>query len=152
MADIVHRLGIHSPVPQVYKALTTLEGLAGWWTEEVAGDPAPGGTIVFAFRTPTGELKGQMGMRVEQLEENSLVVWRCVDGSAEWLDTTIHYELSEQDGQTIVLFAHRGWREVIEFTHHCCTKWATFLLSLREYVETGAGKPSPRDLKIDNWF
>jgi len=30
-------------------------------------------------------------------------------------------------------------------------KWATFLLSLREYVETGTGKPSPHDLKIDNW-
>jgi hypothetical protein len=30
-------------------------------------------------------------------------------------------------------------------------KWATFLLSLRDYVETGKGKPSPHDLKIDNW-
>jgi hypothetical protein len=30
-------------------------------------------------------------------------------------------------------------------------KWATFLLSLKELVETGHGKPSPHDLKIDNW-
>jgi hypothetical protein len=30
-------------------------------------------------------------------------------------------------------------------------KWAVFLLSLREYVETGKGKPSPYDVKIDNW-
>jgi hypothetical protein len=30
-------------------------------------------------------------------------------------------------------------------------KWATFLLSLRALVETGAGLPSPRDLKIDDW-
>ena len=30
-------------------------------------------------------------------------------------------------------------------------KWATFLLSLREYVQTGAGRPSPNDLKIDDW-
>jgi hypothetical protein len=29
-------------------------------------------------------------------------------------------------------------------------KWATFLLSLREWVETGAGRPSPYDLKIDD--
>jgi len=34
---------------------------------------------------------------------------------------------------------------------HCSMKWATFLLSLREFVETGTGKPSPRDIKIDNW-
>jgi hypothetical protein len=28
---------------------------------------------------------------------------------------------------------------------------ATFLLSLRALTETGKGKPSPDDLKIDNW-
>ena len=34
---------------------------------------------------------------------------------------------------------------------HCSTKWATFLLSLRDLVETGKGKPAPADLKISNW-
>ena len=34
---------------------------------------------------------------------------------------------------------------------HCSTKWATFLLSLRDLVETGQGQPSPDDLKISNW-
>lgn len=57
----------------------------------------------------------------------------------------------EEDNQTIVLFGHRNWREAVEATAHCSMKWATFLLSLREYVETGKGKPSPHDLKIDNW-
>jgi hypothetical protein len=30
-------------------------------------------------------------------------------------------------------------------------KWAMFLMSLRELVETGKGKPAPGDVKIDNW-
>jgi hypothetical protein len=30
-------------------------------------------------------------------------------------------------------------------------KWATFMLSLRELAEAGKGKPSPNDVKIDNW-
>jgi hypothetical protein len=30
-------------------------------------------------------------------------------------------------------------------------KWAVFLLSLRDLVERGKGKPAPEDLKIDNW-
>ena len=34
---------------------------------------------------------------------------------------------------------------------HCSMKWATFLLSLKELAETGKGRPSPEDLKIDNW-
>ena len=38
MVDIIHRIGIKSTPAQVYKALTALDGLAGWWTEEVQGD------------------------------------------------------------------------------------------------------------------
>lgn len=72
-------------------------------------------------------------------------------GPEERGGTDITFQLSEQDGQTIVLFGHINWREAVEATAHCSMKWATFLLSLREYVETGKGKPSPHDLKIDNW-
>jgi hypothetical protein len=32
--------------------------------------------------------------------------------------------------------------------HHCSTKWATFLLSLRDDLESGKGRPAPRDVKI----
>ena len=35
--------------------------------------------------------------------------------------------------------------------HHCNTKWAMFLMSLKSLVETGKGLPSPHDVKIDNW-
>lgn len=152
MADIVQRIGIHAAPSKVYQALTTLEGLAGWWTEEVAGDTEPGGKIVFTFRTGDGELKGEMGMQVASLEPDTKVEWQCVEGPDDWLNTKISFALSEQDGQTIVLFAHRGWGELSEHVAHCTTKWATFLLSLRELVETGTGKPAPRDVKVDNWY
>lgn len=151
MVDIIHRIGIKSPVEHVYKALTTLDGLARWWTEEVRGDPKIGGSIEFSFRTNTGELLGAMVMELQELAENKQVRWRCTKGPEEWIGTDITFQLSEQDGQTIVLFGHRNWREAVEATYHCSMKWATFLLSLREYVETGTGKPSPHDLKIDNW-
>jgi hypothetical protein len=35
--------------------------------------------------------------------------------------------------------------------HHCSTKWAVFLMSLKALVETGNGTPAPGDVKIDNW-
>ena len=103
------------------------------------------------FVQKTGEVKGIMIMQVEELEPGTLVRWRCVDGPAEWIGTNITFDLSEQDGQTIILFGHRNWAEAIEFMAHCSMKWAVFLLSLREYMETGKGRPSPGDLKIDNW-
>jgi hypothetical protein len=48
-------------------------------------------------------------------------------------------------------FKHEGWKEPVEFMHHCSTKWAVFLLSLKSLVETGKGAPDPNDIKIDNW-
>lgn len=151
VVDIIHRIGVKSPAARVYDALTSLKGLSNWWTEEVQGDGTVGGKIEFRFRTPSGELKGSMVMQVQTLNASREVRWRCVDGPAEWIGTDITFELAEQDNQTILLFGHRNWREAVEFTSHCSMKWAVFMLSLREYVETGTGKPQPRDLKIDNW-
>lgn len=151
MVDIIHRIGIKSPAPQVYQALTSLQGLASWWTEEVTGSEQLGGIIEFYFRTQAGDLLGKMAMKVQTLDNSHAVSWRCVDGPAEWIGTDITFDLSEQDNQTILIFGHRHWREAVEFTAHCSMKWATFLLSLREYLETGKGQPSPGDLKIDNW-
>jgi len=125
--------------------------LPNWWTEETEGDEKVGGKIVFTFRSETGEIKGQMIMEVQELNPGKVVRWRCIDGPEEWVGTDITFELSQQDDQTIIIFGHRNWREAVEFTAHCSMKWAVFLLSLREYVETGKGKPSPHDLKIDNW-
>lgn len=151
MTNIIHRIGIKSPVTQVYQALTSLQGLAAWWTEEVNGNAQTGGKIEFYFRTKSGELLGKMVMEVQDLADAKMVCWRCIEGPEEWIGTEIKFDLSEQDNQTIVIFGHRNWREAVEFTAHCSMKWATFLLSLREYLETGKGQPSPNDLKIDNW-
>ena len=151
MINIIHRIGIRSKPNKVYKAISTVEGIANWWTEEVEGNGEVGGKIQFTFRTETGDIKGQMLMEVQELIPQQRVHWNCIKGPDEWIGTDVTFELSEQDNQTILIFGHRNWREAIEFTAHCSMKWAVFLLSLREYVETGKGKPSPNDLKIDNW-
>ncbi len=151
MVDIIHRIGIKSSPTQVYEAIASLKGLSHWWTEEVRGEEKPEGKIEFTFRTPTGELKGQMIMEVQELKAPKSVRWRCVDGPPEWVGTDVTFQMSLEDGQTTLLFGHRNWREAVEFTSHCSMKWAVFLLSQREYVETGKGRPSPGDLKIDNW-
>ncbi len=45
MADIRHWVGIAAPQTRVYQAVATREGLSGWWTREVDGDPGVGGTL-----------------------------------------------------------------------------------------------------------
>ena len=100
---------------------------------------------------PTGEEIGGMTMEVLALEPNKKVHWRFRKGPEEWIGTDAIFDLSQDGDYTIVLFGHRNWREPVEFMAHCSTKWAAFMLSLKELVETGRGKPSPNDVKIDNW-
>ena len=90
-------------------------------------------------------------MEIQELHPQKTVGWNCIAGPDEWIGTGIHFELSQHDEKTIVLFGHNNLRETVEFTAHCSMKWAMFLLSLRDYVENGKGQPSPGDVKIDNW-
>ena len=148
MTDIVHRIGIEAPAADVYAALSTIEGLAAWWTRDITGASKVGDVVSFRFHLESGELLGGFDMDVMALSPSDQVRWRVKDGPAEWIGTDIEFSLSRQDDFTVVMFSHRGWREEVEFTAHCSTKWATFLLSLRDSVERGAGRPLPNDLKI----
>ena len=147
----MHRVGIKAPASEVYAALSTIDGLAAWWTKATTGTSKVGATIAFRFQQPNGEEIGGFDMDVLELTPDQKVRWRVKAGPAEWVGTDIEFHLSRQDDHTIVMFGHRKWREEVEFMAHCSTKWATFLLSLRDLVETGNGKPAPGDVKISNW-
>jgi uncharacterized protein YndB with AHSA1/START domain len=148
MADIIHRVGIKAPVSDVFAAVSTVNGVAGWWTKETTG---AGNEIDVRFLTPTGKELGGMVMEVTEVEPNKKVQWRFKTGPEEWLGTDATFDLYQDGENTILIFGHRNWREPVEFMAHCSMKWATFMLSLKELVETGRGKPSPNDIKIDNW-
>jgi uncharacterized protein YndB with AHSA1/START domain len=143
MVDILHRVGVETRSPEkVYDALTTLEGLAGWWTDDTKGSPEVGGVIEFRFPA------GGFDMEVVEQRPSEGVTWKVVGGPEEWIGTTVDWRLRQDGDYTIVLFAHRGWKEPVEFMHHCSTKWATFLMSLKSLVETGTGAPAPNDVHI----
>ncbi|MER6678161.1 SRPBCC domain-containing protein [Streptomyces sp. NPDC000983] len=145
MVDILHRIGVTSPPGDVYDALTTIDGLADWWTRDTEGDSEVGGVIRFRF------LPGGFDMKVLETAPAERVAWEVVDGPEEWIGTRVIFDLKQEDDYTIVLFRHEGWREQVEFMNHCSTKWATYLMSLKKLVETGKGDPSPDDVRISNW-
>jgi len=147
MPDILHRIAANNTIREkLYEALTTTAGLAAWWTEDTSGvGYAVGGLLKFRFPG------GGFDMKVSSLQENQEVVWEVVAGEKEWIGTTISWDLKSVEGATVVLFKQANWKEATEFMHHCSTKWAIFLMSLKAYMETGKGAPSPNDLKIDDW-
>lgn len=147
MPDILHRVGIKSSLDDVYKGLTTLEGLSSWWTDDTTGEGNKvGGMLRFRF----GD-RGFFDMKVLELQPSKHVLWQVIDGHEEWKNTTISWELKQEEGYTIVLFEHQGWKEPVEFMYHCSTKWGIFLMSLKSFLESGKGNSYPYDIKIDNW-
>ena len=148
MVDILHRVGISAPASSVYESFTTIDGLSRWWTNTLTGDPRPGGRIEFRFGGPDRRIV----VDVLSTTPDSQVVWRCVEGGpAEWVDTTITFDISASGDETVLRLAHAGWREAVEFMAHCSTKWAYFLLGLKDGFEGGKATPFPDDEHISSW-
>ena len=138
MFDILHRVGINAKPEKVFAALTTIEGLRGWWISIAAGSTKEGEIIE----------TGAFNMRVVKCTASTLVEWKCIEGPAEWVDTEITFHLVSRDNQTYVMFKQTNWKKQTEFMHHSSTKWATLLLSLRDLIELGKGRAVPNDQKI----
>ena len=86
----------------VYQALTTVEGLSGWWTTTTEGTSDIGGVLRFRFGN------GGFDMKVLELHPARRVLWQVIDGPEEWLGTTISFDLEQRADWTIVLFNTRG--------------------------------------------
>ena len=144
MAEINHQVGIAGSAKAIYEALTTNEGLSHWWTHDTSGAGDVGSVIEFRFNGSGPDFE------VIELVPDSLVRWRHSGSVPEdWMGTEISFRLEETGKQTVVRFRHCKWKEATDFMAHCSTKWAVFLLSLKEAIETGRGRPFPDDVHID---
>ena len=143
MATIYHQVGIKAPLRDVYSAIATTEGVSGWWTD-TRGDANTGGELEFVF---DGHV---VSARVTANTLDRYVEWTVGGDAGEWLDTRICFDLDERPEQVMVNFRHADWREATPFMGHCSTKWAVFLLSLKDFLETGSGRPFPHDIHINH--
>ena len=143
MATIYHQIGIKAPLNDVYKAIATEEGVTGWWTQ-TSGDPEINGKLDFSFG---GHV---VSAKVTAKTADKYVEWTVGGDAGEWLDTRICFDLEEKPDQVMVNFRHDDWKEATPFLAHCSTKWGVFMLSLKDYLETGAGKPFPHDIHINH--
>ena len=142
MPDILHCVGIAATADRVYDALATIEGLSHWWVTGTTGNARLGGVIHVSADG------GGFQMQVADFAVHRFVHWKCIGGPREWIGTEVRFTLDARPEQTMVMFTHTGWREPSESMHHSSTKWATFLLSLKNWIERSEGRPFPYDVKI----
>jgi uncharacterized protein YndB with AHSA1/START domain len=137
-ADYEAWVGFASPPEAVFEALTTLQGLAGWWSR-VTGDGHAGGQLSFVFGDDVPAV-----MHVDAAQPGSLVQWTCVGYAPlpDWAGTTISFELTPRSaGGCDLSFRHAGLTPRLECYNDCKNGWDHFLPSLRDYVDTGEGNP-----------
>jgi uncharacterized protein YndB with AHSA1/START domain len=149
MADreIWHEVLINASPAELFQAVTDVKKLAHWWTTDVRGESAIGRKLEFWFSGFRASV-----MEVIALKSNELVVWHVVGGeSADWLDTNVEFKILIRQGKTFLHFRHSKWHQDAESFAHCSMGWAIFLLSLKEFVETGKGRPHPYDMPVNLW-
>lgn len=139
MPDIKHLLEINAPVDTVYRAVSTQDGLARWWTEEVKADTRAGGFAEFWF-----DDRYYNKMEILDLDPDRRVEWKCLEGDPEWVGTTFNFDIEPKENRTILRFGHNDWREATDFFAHCNYHWGYYMRSLKLYCETGEGTPHPK--------
>jgi uncharacterized protein YndB with AHSA1/START domain len=147
MSHFQQSLVINTNPAAAYAALTTLDGLRGWWSQDCDGTPQVGGTLHFRFDCASKDV------RIEQLKPQREVRWLCtrahidVDGLTrkdEWVGTELVFRLAPEAGGTRLDFEHVGLTPTLECYELCNKGWRYFLDSLHMFLETGRGTPHVR--------
>jgi uncharacterized protein YndB with AHSA1/START domain len=136
---MIHRVAISVPATTVYAALTSRDGIAGFWTVNADVPSSEGTEARFGFPEAPVDLR----MRVATLRPAEQIVWHCEGDFPFWAGTTIAWRLAEVDGLTTLDFRHTGFADdypddeygLVNFT------WGQILGRLRGFAETGEAQP-----------
>lgn len=165
MPSIYQELLVEAAAEQIFDALTTSEGLAGWWAPGATAKAERGAVACIPFGPSYFKR-----LRVDELADAKLVRWTCLEGADEWIDTKLSFQIEgggaevlsrsheEIDGQVeqltqahkaaLVIFRHDGWRAETPMFAECSYTWGQFLRSLKLYCETGKGRPHPNQHRV----
>ena len=159
MPNIRHELIIGTPAERVYHAITSQEGLSGWWTPDTIAKAEANSIARFAFG-PTYFKE----MKITALKSPERVQWTCIAGADEWIGTTLTFNLEASDKKTLLnsqpetadqvrqqsstdvtllILQHDGWKDHTPMYAECNYTWGQFLRSLKLFCETGKGTPWP---------
>ena len=139
MATHSHRITIDASKEDVFQAITTRDGLQGWYTSSVEGDASHDDEIKLDFQSK----EGPFHWRVNIIKPGATVQWECLEGPGLSAGGTAVFDLAEQgDGRTSVDLDHTGADESDEKTKVCNTMWGALMLHLKKYVETKRAEPA----------
>jgi uncharacterized protein YndB with AHSA1/START domain len=139
MADMHHLIQIDGvDAPAAYAALTTHDGITGWWTSRAT---VPGANVGDVLKMSFPEAAFTWDMRVDKADAPAVVEWDCLGGPPGWERTRIVWSVEATDAGVVVRLDHTGFPAVDDMFRIVTVGWAQMLLSLKPYLETGIRKP-----------
>lgn len=88
MAKSSHRIRVHAELGCVYRALTTSDGLKGWFTPGIGGEVREGQEVTMNF-----DGKEPFRWRMTELKPETRVHWDCLEGPGAAKGTAVTYLL-----------------------------------------------------------
>jgi uncharacterized protein YndB with AHSA1/START domain len=136
--SLVHQVNVKATPETLYKAVSTQEGLASFWTSDSKAEPKVGSIASFGFGGPAQR------MRVDELVPGQRVKWTGLSDFPNWGDTVVSWEIKPAEkGETSLTFRHTNWPATVSADDLGSINytWGLVVERLKQYAETG--KPVP---------
>lgn len=127
----------------VFNAIT--KEIDKWWTTSSNEASQVGDKLTVRFGETTYKV-----MNVTKSIKNQSISWEVTEANIdhedfsktdEWVGTTINWKIEQSSNGSKVVFLHEGLVPTFECYNACQGGWNYFLESLKDFLNTGKGKP-----------
>ena len=139
MADMHHLVEVNGvDAAAAYSALTTPDGVTGWWTRRAEVSGARVGDVL---RMSFPDAPMSWDMRIAEVEGPTGLHWECIGGPPGWPGTEIAWGVENTGSGAVVRLDHTGFSTVDDMFRIVTVGWSQMLLSLKAYLESGRRQP-----------
>jgi uncharacterized protein YndB with AHSA1/START domain len=133
-----HEVWLDADRESVFAALTTRDGLDGWWGKAVIAEPRVGTVVEFDHG-----LGAPLRMQITDLVPNERLTWKCIsefadpsNPASEWTGQTLQFEVSPRGAAdllggkrdvTVLRLRVTGWPPQARWYSFCNTAWGQTL-------------------------
>lgn len=135
MPDVLFRFDVDTDPQTVLDAITTTEGIKGFWTSRADVPTTVGATLELGFAVAPAPFD----LRLVQSDDRT-VVWRTETFPPHWVGTSVRWDVDPREDGATVTFRHAGFADEHEAAQVAYT-WGQIMVKLKQFAETGRPEP-----------